>query len=571
MALAAPNLGVDVAEASITPHLSMTWLRVAAAASAGAGLIHAGASGNHSDVRSLSVLFAVAAAAQLGWALLAYSAPRNATRWAGIALHAGCLGFWALTRISGFDPITDLAARQRIGGQDLLAAILAGVALVSAFGAGLVSSDRPPRRGVTAFAGVAALALAVPGAAMRHSHTHTAAAAVDGTVVVAADGHAHETPGLAAPVGNVYMTVTQKAAGDELVKATIAAGKKFATTEAAAAAGYEPIGDAFTGWEHWVNDALLTDTKNADPSAIESLVYQVDRTTQKRTLASAMYILPTGTTMSQVPTTFGPADLWHDHQNLCWDESGKHLAGILRASGTCFPGGTFRGTAPMLHVWVIPNACNDPYAGVDTGAGVDCSHGHAHDAAPSATAPPIAAPVATGAGVNALGQTPAQAAAGTKLINDVGASLAKRFPTEQSVKDAGFLSIGDAITGFEHYINVVYLVDAKVLDPEAPESLVYKVFPDGHKELQSAMFILPSGKTLADVPETVGPKAMWHDHQNLCWEGIRVVGTTDATGACQRGTFRSTAPMLHVWTVDQPCGRFAGIEGSHGTDCNHTH
>jgi hypothetical protein len=33
---------------------------------------------------------------------------------------------------------------------------------------------------------------------------------------------------------------------------------------------------------------------------------------------------------------------------------------------------------------------------------------------------------------------------------------------------------------------------------------------------------------------------------------------------------RATAPMLHVWLEDTPCGPFAGIEG-HGGSCDHAH
>jgi hypothetical protein len=74
-----------------------------------------------------------------------------------------------------------------------------------------------------------------------------------------------------------------------------------------------------------------------------------------------------------------------------------------------------------------------------------------------------------------------------------------------------------------------------------------------------------------DVPDIAGELTTWHDHQNLCWEGVRVVGTTDATGSCQRGVFRPTPPMLHVWIAEHPCGPFAGIEGSHGDGCAHGH
>ena len=44
---------------------------------------------------------------------------------------------------------------------------------------------------------------------------------------------------------------------------------------------------------------------------------------------------------------------------------------------------------------------------------------------------------------------------------------------------AGFHSIGDGLTGFEHFINWDWINDDVTLDPDHPESLVYKPQPDG--------------------------------------------------------------------------------------------
>lgn len=145
----------------------------------------------------------------------------------------------------------------------------------------------------------------------------------------------------------------------------------------------------------------------------------------------------------------------------------------------------------------------------------------------------------------------------------------KAFPDEAAVQAAGFTSIGDGGTGWEHYIHVGRIVDPRVLDPADIESIVLKVNPDGTKEVASAMYLLPFGTTMADAPDVAGSLTPWHDHQNLCWDGARVVGTTDANGSCTRGEFRPTQPMMHVWVTEHPCGPFAGIEGSHGSGCDH--
>jgi hypothetical protein len=79
---------------------------------------------------------------------------------------------------------------------------------------------------------------------------------------------------------------------------------------------------------------------------------------------------------------------------------------------------------------------------------------------------------------------------------------------------------------------------------------------------------------MEDVPDIAGSLTQWHDHRNLCWQGLRVVATTpDGTQAgCPAGTeLRLTPPMLHVWVVPNECGPFAGLEGHDSGNCNHTH
>jgi hypothetical protein len=173
--------------------------------------------------------------------------------------------------------------------------------------------------------------------------------------------------------------------------------------------------------------------------------------------------------------------------------------------------------------------------------------------------------------------TPEQRAAAQDLLDRTHAAVAARFPDLDAVRAAGYSSIGDASTGFEHFVNFGYLADgpANELNPDRIESIVAQVNPDGSKSIVSAMYILSLGRTMADVPDIAGELTTWHDHQDLCWVGGTVVGLA-VNGVCARGTLIVTPPMLHVWLEPFPaCGPFAGIEtdgaSSHGDDCGHSH
>ena len=131
---------------------------------------------------------------------------------------------------------------------------------------------------------------------------------------------------------------------------------------------------------------------------------------------------------------------------------------------------------------------------------------------------------------------------------------------------AGFHSIGDAITGVEHYINWNWINDDIVLNPDYPESLVYEPQADGTKKLVSAMYLLPDTVTLDKVPVLGGALTQFHIHDNLCFTkdpvAPRVAGLTDGAGNCPSGLqkFRAS-PMIHVWIVPQTCGPFSALEG----------
>jgi hypothetical protein len=374
--------------------------------------------------------------------------------------------------------------------------------------------------------------------------------------------HHHPPDGPIISIDDPRLTAAQRAAAQRLMDRTRVGMTGLTSVAAVEAAGYRSIGDSGTGYEHFVNWTFYNDGVEMDRDRIESVVFQVapDGT---RTMVSAMYILRSGKTMADAPDIAGELTMWHDHQNLCWDTSGGNprVVGTTGPDGRCARG-VFIATPPMLHVWMVPNECG-PFAGIEGSHGATPGCGHTHS---TPTGPVIS--------LDDPRVTPAQRAAAQQLIDATVAGM-RRFTDVASVEAAGYRSIGDAGTGWEHFINSAYLNSSQVLDPDTVESVVFKVEPDGTRTLASAMYILPLGTTMADVPEIAGELTTWHDHQNLCWSvsgGLRVVGVTDANGRCARGVFIATPPMLHVWLIPNECGPFAGIDGSHGSGCvGHEH
>jgi hypothetical protein len=144
----------------------------------------------------------------------------------------------------------------------------------------------------------------------------------------------------------------------------------------------------------------------------------------------------------------------------------------------------------------------------------------------------------------------------------------------------GFFSIHDGRTGVEHYVNLTYMADDAMLDPDKPESLVFDttVTP---KRLVAAMYMATPEMTLAQVPDIGGALTQWHIHSNLCFNDQgHVTGLTQADGTCGGGLIKGAeTPMIHVWIVAHKCGPFAALEGVGGgqvapgqpVSCDHVH
>lgn len=163
------------------------------------------------------------------------------------------------------------------------------------------------------------------------------------------------------------------------------------------------------------------------------------------------------------------------------------------------------------------------------------------------------------------GVTPEQQARAENLVTLTLARLPQFADTATAVA-RGWRSIGDSITGFEHFINWSLINDDVTLNPDEPESLVYRVQPDGSRTLVSAMYLLPSTVPLDGVPDVGGRLTQWHVHDDLCFTkdpvAPRVAGITRADGTCRASLQKfPPAPMIHVWIIPHECGPFAALEG----------
>lgn len=375
------------------------------------------------------------------------------------------------------------------------------------------------------------------------------------------------------------VTDEQQARAEQLAADTIRELPRFADVTTLAQLGYRSIGDAGTGYEHYINTGFIGDDRFLDPTAPESLVYRVDG--EARTLVSAMFIASETPIDDPALTDFaGPLMQWHVHDNLCWglDDNGVPVVrGVLESFGGTCPPGTVNagGENPMVHVWIAPHECGAfaaleghgaGQASVSDGARMDqCGHGHGttdddHTAATTPYDPEL--PIDLG-GID--GVTPQQQAFAENLVAATVRDL-PQWSDLEAVAAAGFRSIGDGSTGHEHYIQWDWIDDDVILDPDYPESLVFEPQPDGSKRLVSAMFMLPSATPLDEVPDFGGALMQWHVHGDLCFTddpvAPRVAGVKPIGETCRPPFVDGPlAPMIHVWIIPHECGPFAALDG----------
>ncbi len=166
--------------------------------------------------------------------------------------------------------------------------------------------------------------------------------------------HAH--PGAILQPVAAEATPEQRAAAFRLLQDTAASIARYRDPAAAIAAGYEPgpvsSADPLRHFENKANaNAIL------DPNHPQALVYA--QTKHGLHLIGAMYQMPRAGQWG--PDPGGPLTQWHQHEGICFSPFGFEFS-FETPFWTCPVGSTSVTTPPMLHVWIIDNGKEGPFA-----------------------------------------------------------------------------------------------------------------------------------------------------------------------------------------------------------------
>ncbi len=383
---------INTAETAGRTERVATWAgraQFAGLASVGAGAIHLAAAGIHAEHPSLARIFVILGAAQvIAGLVLALGGGRPAASVVAV-VNIAAVGGWALTRTVGISWVQGLEYPERPQVADTVCVALSAIALVLAVVVLLRGAPQAPRIGLVApgaLVGVISVAAMLTGTTHVHSH--------DGV------GHVHDeiaaaaTPG--ADAGHLYavdpskwprpfdptqpvdfagvpgVSPEQQARAETLVTSTLQDLPQFADVTKVGELGFRSIGDAGSGFEHYINFAYILDDAFLDPKKPESLVYQVDG--DKRTLVAAMFAASgMSLTDPKLVGWGGPLMQWHVHDDLCWSLDANRqpiVVGSKDAAGSC-PANSINvfSDVPMVHVWITPNECG-PFAALEgQGAG----------------------------------------------------------------------------------------------------------------------------------------------------------------------------------------------------------
>jgi hypothetical protein len=149
--------------------------------------------------------------------------------------------------------------------------------------------------------------------------------------------------------------------------------------------------------------------------------------------------------------------------------------------------------------------------------------------------------------------TPDQARAAADLAARTTAAVARYRDYRAAVAD-GYRPTG-RLAGLQvHFESRAHQRDGRILDPRAPEQLVYAA-EHGRVLLLGVVYQLPTAG--APGPAIGGSTTRWHAH-NVCITLLPPgFGVVSPFGGCPFTAYALTLPeMMHVWTVDPPGGPY---------------
>jgi hypothetical protein len=373
--------------------------------------------GVHNEFEQAVITFAIVAAFQLGWGVVALASTRVSVAIVGAVGNAALVGGWVLAKTSGISFIEGLEEAEKAQWADSVAAALAAAAVIGVVVWFARGRTFPGGSMALRFVALPVALLTLTGmvngasghthAAGAHGHSDGSASAghshdggaggaggTGGTGGADGGGHAHGATVKAfdpdEPIdlsGTDGVTPRQQAEAENLLAATMLDLPRWSDPAVAEKQGWHSIGDSITGYEHFVNRPLMNDGRTLDPDYPESLVYQVNRETGKKELVAAMFMAENGVTLENTPKLGGKLLQWHIHNNLCFTPTPPHrVAGLTDAGGNCRAPLVKGDQNPMVHVWIRSHPCG-PFAaleGVGGGqikAGEErwCDHAHGQE------------------------------------------------------------------------------------------------------------------------------------------------------------------------------------------------
>jgi hypothetical protein len=130
--------------------------------------------------------------------------------------------------------------------------------------------------------------------------------------------------------------------------------------------GFVNIGVLAGGYSHYVNVGWMSDAHFLNPDYPESLVYDMSGN-----VVAVMFFMSPTMTVEQLPSMISWLPGWHAHPELCSDDQGRVVG--FPIGGQCTRGRVV--TNPMMHVWIVDNACGHRFGGLG-GGGLLCEHEH---------------------------------------------------------------------------------------------------------------------------------------------------------------------------------------------------